>query len=220
VFAAHPDDETLGCGGTILKKASEGFEIIIVIMTDGRNSFSQNFGIISRPTPGELISIRKKELVEAARLLNVPENNLRFLDFEDGTLGDHTAEASKKVIEIIDEIKPIEVYFPYEKDSNRDHQAASNIIGDSIRSMGLSTLQYQYSIAQTFSRISLFLARLLNYMFHNLVFIDVSQFLGKKKAAIREFRSQTTPFADGQKRPVITDVGKFLKPKEMFYCRR
>jgi LmbE family N-acetylglucosaminyl deacetylase len=220
VFAPHPDDETLGCGGTILKKASEGFEIVIVVMTDGRHSLSQNFGIVSNPTPSELTWIRKKELFEAAQVLNVPEGNLRFFDFEDGTLAKHMAEASKKVVEIIDQLKPVEVYFPYEKDSNKDHQAAGRIIIDSLKTIGLSTQQYQYSIAQTFSRIGPFVAVVLNYLLHNLVFVDVSQFVGKKEAAIREYRSQTTIIASGQKRPVIADVNKFLKTKEMFYYRR
>lgn len=220
VFAAHPDDETLGCGGTILKKASEGFEIVVVVMTDGRHSLSKNFGIISHPTPDELTRIRKKELIEAAKVLNVPKNNLRFFDFEDGTLAEHRAEAGKKVVEVIDQLKPVEVYFPYEKDSNKDHRAASRIISDAVKSMGSSTLQYQYSIAQTFSRISPFVARLLNFFLHHLVFIDVSQSLGKKEAAIRKYRSQTTIIASGQKKPVITDVNKFLKTKEMFYYRR
>lgn len=220
VFAAHPDDETLGCGGTILKRMSEGFEIIIVVMTDGRHSLSHGFGISSNPTPDELIHIRRSELIEAAKELNVPENNLRFFDFEDGNLAEHMAEAGKKVVEVIEQFKPVEVYYTYGKDSNKDHQASSRIIADSLESIGFSTRQYQYSIAQTFSRIGPFMAQVLNYGLHNLVFIDISEFVRKKEAAIRKYQSQTTIIANGQKRPVIADVNKFLKTKEMFYCRR
>jgi LmbE family N-acetylglucosaminyl deacetylase len=219
VFAAHPDDETLGCGGTILKRMSEGFEIIIVVMTDGRHSLSHSFGISSNPTPDELIQIRKKEFLKAAKVLNVPENNLLFFDFEDGNLAEHSVEAAKKVVEVLDQFKPVEVYYPYRKDSNKDHQAANRIIGDSVESMGFSTRQYQYSIAQTFSRIGPFVAQLLNYVLHHLVFVDISQFVGKKETAIRKYQSQTTIIANGQKRPVIADVNKFLKAREMFYYR-
>ena len=35
VFAPHPDDETLGCGGTILKKRSLGAPVEVVFLTDG-----------------------------------------------------------------------------------------------------------------------------------------------------------------------------------------
>ncbi len=220
VFAAHPDDETLGCGGTILKRNSEGYEIVIVVMTDGRHSFSENFGIVSQPSPDDLVQIRKKEFFEAAKVLNVPKENLRFFDFEDGALAEHEAEANEKVIEILDEIKPVEVYFTYKKDSNKDHQATSRIITKSIRSTGLSTAQYQYSIAQRFSRISPIIAILLNHLLHNLILIDVSQFLGRKEAAIRMYHSQTTVIANGQKKPVIKNVNKFLKDKELFYSAR
>jgi LmbE family N-acetylglucosaminyl deacetylase len=220
VFAAHPDDETLGCGGTILKKSSEGFEIIIVIMTDGRHSLSENFGIVSQPTPDELVLIRKKELSEAAKALNVPESNLWLLNFEDGTLAHHTAEAGKKVVEIMEQFRPAEVYYHYAGDSNRDHQAASRIIAEAIDRMGLTSHQYQYSIAQTFSRIGPIVSKAMNLLLHNLVFVDVASFVGKKETALRKYSSQIDVIASGQNKPVIPDLNKFLKPKEMFYYRR
>ena len=38
VIAAHPDDEILGCGGTIAKWARKGASINILLMTDGEGS--------------------------------------------------------------------------------------------------------------------------------------------------------------------------------------
>jgi len=60
VFAPHPDDETWGCGGTIAKKLREGYEILIVVMTDGRYAFKKVLGIDSDPTPEELKEIKKR----------------------------------------------------------------------------------------------------------------------------------------------------------------
>jgi len=42
VFSPHPDDETLGCGGTIIKKKRAGAEVKIFYMTDGRKSHFKN----------------------------------------------------------------------------------------------------------------------------------------------------------------------------------
>ena len=68
VFAPHPDDETLGCGGTIAKRIVEGYEVIIVIMTDGRHSYLEMLGIDKDPTPNELKEIRKEEVKRATRI--------------------------------------------------------------------------------------------------------------------------------------------------------
>jgi len=67
VFAPHPDDETLGCGGTIAKRVREGYDILIIFMTCGRNALSELFGISSNPSPLELKEIRKEEAKRAIR---------------------------------------------------------------------------------------------------------------------------------------------------------
>jgi len=51
IFAPHPDDETLACSGTIIKKIAEGCEVYIVFMTDGGNALLKLFGISSNLTP-------------------------------------------------------------------------------------------------------------------------------------------------------------------------
>mgnify|MGYP004498141069 CR=1 FL=1 len=38
VIAAHPDDEVLGCGGTMAKLAADGCEVNVLIVTDGSSS--------------------------------------------------------------------------------------------------------------------------------------------------------------------------------------
>lgn len=61
VFAPHPDDETLACGGTIAKSVHQGDDVYIVIMTDGRNSHRGVLGIEKNPTPEEIGVIRNNE---------------------------------------------------------------------------------------------------------------------------------------------------------------
>jgi len=219
VFAPHPDDETLGCGGTIIKKVRDGYEVTIVVMTDGKHALSTVLGINSNPTPEELKRIRKEEVIRATAILGVPERNLIFFDFEDGGLWQNRKEAEKRVEEILERDFPEEIYFPYEKDYNMDHRAANHIILDSIRGVKSSALRYQYSITQKYSRIGPLIDRLLNIFKHNLKVIDVSEFLPQKDAAIKEFRSQIAIVFDTQKRPVLTKIGRFLKNKEVFHFK-
>ena len=59
VFSPHPDDESLGCGGTILKKKQAGANVKLVHVSDGGASTT----LIPRE---ELTAMRKKECVDAA----------------------------------------------------------------------------------------------------------------------------------------------------------
>jgi LmbE family N-acetylglucosaminyl deacetylase len=217
VFAPHPDDETLGCGGTIIKRAGEGYKVVVVVMTDGRYALLKKFGVNSNPTPEELEKIRKEEVIRAIERLGVSNENLLFLDFEDGGLGEHRKEVRKKITELLREYSPFEVYFPYAQDTNVDHRAASLIIRSSLEKLGLPLQGYQYSTGQKFARIGPIIDRFLNIFRRNLVYVDISQFLQQKKAAVEEFRSQTTIMSDKQKTPVVENVDWFLRSKEIFY---
>lgn len=215
VFAPHPDDETLGCGGTIARKTNEGYEVVVVVMTDGRHAL-KSLGI-SSPTPEELRIIRREEITKAIGCLGVSDQNLLFLDFVDGTLGEHVQEAVKKVRVLLKEYSPSEVYFPHAKDINVDHQAASFIVNGSIAEMGLSVSGYRYSVFQRFARVGPIVDRVLSVFKRNLVYVDVSSFLRQKEAALGEYKSQTTIISGEQEKPVVENVHRFLKSNEVFY---
>jgi LmbE family N-acetylglucosaminyl deacetylase len=217
IFAAHPDDETLGCGGTIVRRLTEGYEVFVVVLTDGRNALSTVFGIKNSPTPEEMEQIRRTEIIRAMKILGVPSEHLRFLGIEDGTLLYHAREAAKKIDKILNEVRPQEIYFPHEKDNNPDHQAASLLVHDCINNLSFSTCAYKYSLGQRFSRLGWSITRLLDFFRNDLVFVDVSPFLNKKAAAIREYKSQITVINKGQKRPVVANSKRFLKKHELFH---
>ncbi len=217
VFAPHPDDETWGCGGTIAKKISEGYEVLVVVMTDGRYAFLHMLGIDSNPTPEELKEIRKEEVKRATKILGVPEENLVFLDFVDGTLENEEEEAEEKVTEILRKKGPVEVYLPYKKDCHPDHQAAYRIVTNSIRRLGISTVTYQYSILHKYARVGTIIDTLLNFFKRNVVHVDVSKFLPLKTAAAQEFKSELKTISPRQQNPITDSVKKFVNGKEMFY---
>lgn len=217
MFAPHPDDETWGCGGTIAKRISEGYEVSIVVMTDGRYAFLTMLGIDSDPTPEELKEIRKEEVKRATGILGVPEENLIFLNFVDGTLENNTEKAEEKVTEILSKNHPVEVYSPCKKDAHPDHRAAYRIVRNSIRKLGISAVTYQYSIGQKYSRIGPIIDALLNLLKHNMVRVDISKFLSLKETAAKEFKSELATISSKQQNPIADDVKKFLKRKETFY---
>jgi len=219
VFAPHPDDETLGCGGTIAKRISEAYDVLIVVMTDGRHAFYRSLGMNSNPSPEELRLIRIEEMVRAAEILGVSEENIILLNFEDGTLEKNSKEAEERVTHIISETRPTEVFIPYEKDHHTDHRATNRIVRGSIKRLGLPISEYQYSIYQKYSRIRPVIDKSLNFLRHNVVQVDISDFLSVKERAIKEFKSEITMISSKQTRPVLADstVKRHLKNKEMFY---
>ncbi|MGQ9539366.1 MAG: PIG-L deacetylase family protein [Candidatus Bathycorpusculaceae bacterium] len=216
VFAPHPDDETWGCGGTIAKRISEGYDVLIVVMTDGRYAFLKILGIEKDPTPEELKEIRKEEVKKATRILGVPEENLIFLDFVDGTLQENIEEAERMVTSILQEHKPVEVYFPYKNDCHPDHQAAYKIVKKSLAKLGLQTREYQYSIMHKYARLGPIIDRALSFFKHNMIKVDISAFLSTKEKAVHEFKSELKTISKEQSNPLTKNVKKYLKKEELF----
>jgi len=219
VFAPHPGDEIWGCGGTIAKKINEGHDILIVIITDGRLALLESLGIDSNPSPEELKEMRKEDSVRATGVLGVQKENLIFLDFVDGTLKENEMEAQKEILRILSENSPLEVYYTYEKDAHPDHRTTNNIVVNSIKELELYAMKYQYSILHKYARIGPIVDRLLNVFKHNMVIVQVSNYLSLKEAAIRELRSETTIISNRQERP-LGDPEPFLKNTEIFYIEK
>lgn len=85
---AHPDDETLGMGGTLARYAAEGVETFLVTATHGQSGRFREHRLADPGHPGRerLADIREAELRAAAEVLGIREVN--FLGYVDGQLDD------------------------------------------------------------------------------------------------------------------------------------
>jgi LmbE family N-acetylglucosaminyl deacetylase len=122
---AHPDDESLGNGGTLARYSEQGVRSYLVCATRGEA------GEISDPalaTPDNLGQVREQELRMACSILGI--SDLRFLDYVDGTLGGiDQAEGIGKMVRIIRELRP-QVIFTFGPDGvygHPDHVAVSQM---------------------------------------------------------------------------------------------
>lgn len=100
---AHPDDESLGMGGTLAKYSNEGAQTYLVTATRGeRGRFGDNS---NRPNDRAVGETRERELRNAVDKLGVQK--LRFLDYIDGDLSlADPAEATAKIVAHIREDRP------------------------------------------------------------------------------------------------------------------
>ncbi|NOX57983.1 MAG: PIG-L family deacetylase [Planctomycetes bacterium] len=140
VFAPHQDDEVLGCGGTIVKKIENGANISIVFMTDGRSSHAD------RMEAPDLVAMRRKEAIDAAQILGVAEDRVLFLDFPDGELSAHQADAVVRVAEILGQENAEEVFIPCEHDGPADHLATHQIVCHALALQNDEAIVYEYAV--------------------------------------------------------------------------
>jgi LmbE family N-acetylglucosaminyl deacetylase len=117
VLAPHPDDDLIGCGGSIIKHVQGGNKVHVVYMTSG-DAGSLDY------TKQELATIREEEAKKAATHVGVEQTT--FLRNPDGYLADNR-ENFVALINLIREYRPDIVYLPHANDAHQDHIITNKI---------------------------------------------------------------------------------------------
>ena len=139
VFAAHPDDETLGAGGTVHRLARQGTEVRVVVATLGENSHPDSTTF----TPQQLAALRRDEMTAAVRTLTGEGTSPVFLSLVDGALteeqlrepvAEHLAWAEQGE-------KPLAVC-TWERDGHTDHEVLARTVARAAGSRGVRCVQY------------------------------------------------------------------------------
>lgn len=115
VIAAHPDDEVLGMGGTIAKCSEKGFEIALLIVTDGSSTQYKGKDV------EKIIESKRLETNAAAEELGI--GKIYYGNLPDMQLDTTPHTQINAVIEnVLDDFKPDIVFTHFEGDVNKDHQ--------------------------------------------------------------------------------------------------
>jgi LmbE family N-acetylglucosaminyl deacetylase len=117
VLAPHPDDDVIGCGGTLIKHHEAGDRITSIYLTDGRK------GVPSHPEE-EVVALRQEEARSAACVIGIDE--LVFLKHRDYELTGDSASA-EELGRLLRGFRPDVIYLPHFLDLHRDHRATQGL---------------------------------------------------------------------------------------------
>jgi len=176
VFAAHPDDAELSCGGTISRLVKMGKKTGIVDLTLGE--------LGTRGT----VSIRQAETKKASGILGI---SMRInLKLEDGNI-QNTLQNRLKVIRVIRSWRPDIIFLPYPNDRHPDHIHASILVKESSFYSGLNKLKsvFNKKVQQSY-RPKKLIYFMQTYSFEPSFIIDITNDFDTKMKAVRCYSSQ------------------------------
>jgi LmbE family N-acetylglucosaminyl deacetylase len=180
--AVHSDDETLGCGGALLKHKNNGDDIYWLIITsiDVENGWEK-----------DKVESRRKEIDDISKMygfcathsLNFPTTRLDTIPMKD---------LISEILKIIQKIKPDIIYVPNRSDIHTDHQVAFKAIMSCTKvfrnSFIRKILMYECLSETEFS------PSLQTDVFVPNVFVDITGFLEEKIRIMKMYRGEMETF--------------------------
>lgn len=198
ILAPHIDDETIGCGGAILKYQDQGIDPYVVFLTK-----SQKKG--SKASEEDIASERREEAYTLFNKLGISRDKLFFLSGRDGDL--RSSDIEGELTKVIEETKPDTIFLPIFLDTHKDHYAANIKLlqvyrerPDLFPDTEIYMYEAQSPITQVYSNISL----------------DISDKFQKKMELLEIFVSQKTDFTYVRNLNRINGLGLGVKQAEVF----
>jgi LmbE family N-acetylglucosaminyl deacetylase len=143
VFSPHYDDETLGCGGTIIQMVRAGVTVYLAFMTDGSTSHRHLMA------GDELKRIRASEGREAAQCLGINPDHVFLFEIPEGQLEKHSFHAGSKVQGLLSAVTPEAIFIPHAREPllwSSDHIATHKIVSGALASAARPVVIWEYPI--------------------------------------------------------------------------
>jgi LmbE family N-acetylglucosaminyl deacetylase len=168
VISPHPDDEAIGCGGTIIKHVAEGDMVEVVFITSGENGGHGK-------SPEETIKLREQESIEAANILQV--SNISFWKEPDGNFQVNEANINR-LIEKIKIMQPAMIYVTHEQEEHPDHRSSAKLVIEAVNRLSdkIKPAILMYEVWTPIQKID-----------H---IVDISSYVDLKRKAILAHKSQ------------------------------
>ena len=197
VVAPHPDDETLGCGGTLLKHKNSGDQIYWMIVTNiqSENGWSE-----------EEVQKRQRKIHQVAEMygfekifkLDFPTTMLDTIPYND---------LIAKMCVVIQELKPSIVYLPNRSDVHTDHQVTFKVAISCCKSFRAPYIR-KILMYECLSETE-FAPALSDDAFVPNVFVDISPYMEQKLAIMSVFASEVMPHNLPRSYSAIKDLAAY-----------
>ncbi len=200
VFAAHPDDELLGLGGTVRRLANEGKEIHAVIMAEGLTSRAEK----REDADFSELNFLREDARKAAEVVGY--SSIEFHDFPDNRM-DSVAllDIIKVVSKYVEKYKPDTIFTHHFGDLNIDHRRTCEAVLTACRPTGEYTVKRILAFETPSSTE-------WNYTYSNPfvpnVYFDVTDTLEAKVEGMKCYRSESTTYPHPRSGEALRALGR------------
>ena len=196
VVAPHPDDETLGVGGTIAKYSAQGHEVFVLIISGHLPP------IYSRKAYEETVS----EAYSAFSVLGVEKSE--FLEIPATMIGDQPLhEVNGRISKVVSDFNPQIVLCPY-PDRHIDHRLVFDSVMVATRPVGVGRNIEILAAYETLSETHWNAPHIEPNFTPNWV-VDISDYIDAKLAALKCYESQITDFPGSRSIEAVESLAKF-----------
>jgi len=181
IIAAHPDDEVLGCFGTVARLVKEGYEAYTLILGEGKTSRDEQRVIENKKNEIEVLNAEIQKANDTIGIKKVFVESFADNRFDSVDLLDIIKVISK----VKEEVKPDIIFTHYEHDLNIDHQLTYKAVITASRPMEDECVKEIYS----FEILS---STEWNYplSFSPDTYFDISDTVDLKIQAMKEYTSE------------------------------
>jgi LmbE family N-acetylglucosaminyl deacetylase len=212
VIAAHPDDEALGCGGTMARHALVGDSVDVVFMADG---------VFSRAA-ADLDARRDSARTACAILGAAAPTFFEFPDQKLDTVG--FLEIVQAIEPVIAKLQPTVIYTHHGGDLNLDHRIVHQAVMTALRPMPASTCRaiYAFEVASSTEWAS----SAIGEAFRPDHFVDITATIDRKFEALHAYAQEMRDFPHARSYDalralaVVRGTGVGLRAAEAFVTLR
>ena len=201
VVAAHPDDEVLGCGGTIARLTEAGNEVTCLILGQGLAARFES----AADVPAEAFASLKRDAYAAAGILGCKD--VRFADLPDNRFDTVALLDVVKRVEDVQRDVQAEVVFTHNSgDLNIDHVITARAVITACRPVPGHTVRRLVAFEVPSS--TEWSPPALHRSFAPNVFVDVELTLARKIAALQAYRNEIRQFPHPRSGPILEALAR------------